>query len=153
MTALNPLEDALDELRQSLVEFVRLLEREALALQNIHSGDLSVVVMEKTRWSEAANTAWNRLIVASGVDTLRGDSLEAALTATPPMQAKWRAIRQLAEKAERLNQSNNILIEAQMLRTRQALDVLQSAANRGTLYGANGQMVDLFQSRHSLDKA
>jgi flagellar biosynthesis/type III secretory pathway chaperone len=150
---MSPLESALDELHLALEEFVRLLEREAQALQNIQADDLSVVVSEKTRWSEAANTAWNRLVIASGVDSLHGDSLETALTATPTLQSRWRDIRQLAEKAEHLNQSNNILIEAQLQRTRQALDVLQSAANRGTLYGANGQMVDMFQSRHSLDKA
>jgi flagellar biosynthesis/type III secretory pathway chaperone len=150
---MNPVEHALDELLQALAEFVVLLERESDALMNARTDELSAVVAEKTRWSDAANMAWSRLVIASGVDTRRKDSLDTALSADATLHGKWREIRQLAEKAELLNHSNNILIEGQLLRTRQALDVLQSAANRGTLYGANGRIVDGFQSGHTLDKA
>lgn len=150
---MSPIENALEELRAALAEFVQLLEREAQALQHVQADTLAAIVAEKTRWSETANTAWNRMVVASGIDPRRGDSLDNAFSANPVLLPKWREIRQLAEKAERINQGNNILIEAQLQHTRQALDVLQSAANRGNLYGANGQMVDVFQSRHTLDKA
>jgi len=150
---MNPLDYALDELHSSLVEFVRLLERESEALQTIHADDLAAIVEQKIRWSEAASAAWNRLLLASGIDPRRGDSLEATFSAVPALRTKWLEVRKLAETADRLNQSNNILIEAQLRRTRAALDVLQSAANRGSLYGANGEMVDVFQSRHTLDKA
>ena len=150
---MNPVENALDELRQALIEYVSLLELEARALQEARTEDLATVVAEKNHWSETANMAWNRLVVACGIDPGKGDSLDATLSANPALQAGWHAIRQLAEQAERLNQGNNTLIEAQLQRTRQALDVLQSAANRGTLYGANGRMVDGFQSGHTLDKA
>jgi flagellar biosynthesis/type III secretory pathway chaperone len=150
---MSPLDYALDELRTSLVEFVRLLEHESEALQNVQADDLAAIVEQKNRWSDAANAAWNRLLVASAIDRGRGESLEAAFAAVPALRAKWLEVRHLAETADRLNQSNNILIEAQLRRTRQALDVLQSAANRSSLYGANGEMVDAFQSRHTLDKA
>ncbi len=150
---MNPIETALDELDGALTTFVRLLELEAEALQDIHPETLSGVVAEKTQWSQAANTAWNRLVVASGIDTRRGESLESALNNYPDLQIKWRTIRQLAETAERLNQSNSALIQAQMHRTRQALDVLQNAANRGTLYDANGHIVETYKPPHTFDKA
>jgi flagellar biosynthesis/type III secretory pathway chaperone len=150
---MNPAENALDELRQALIEFVSLLERETRSLQNGRTDELATVVAEKTRWSEAANTAWNRLVVATGIDPRQGESLDAALSGNPVLLPKWRDVRLLAETAEQINLGNNSLIEAQLQRTRQALDVLQSAANRGTLYGANGRMVDAFQSGHTLDTA
>lgn len=149
---MNPIETALDELHTALTRFVQLLEQEAEALKDIQAEALSSVVAEKTQWSEAANTAWNRLVIATGIDTRRGDTLESALAGQPNLQAGWQSIRQLAERAEDLNRTNSILIEAQMRRTRQALNILQNAANRGSLYGANGLIVDSFQPRHTLDK-
>jgi flagellar biosynthesis/type III secretory pathway chaperone len=150
---MNPLEAALDELRQALLGFISLLERETAALTAGHTEDLGAVVAEKAHGSETVNTAWNRLVVASGVDLGKGESLDARLSASPALHAAWRDVRRLAEQAERDNRGNSILIEAQLQRTRQALDVLQTAANRGALYGANGRIVDGFQSGHTLDKA
>lgn len=150
---MNPIDTALDELDSALTTFVRLLGLESEALQDIHAETLSGVVAEKTQWSQATNTAWNRLVVASGIDARRGESLESALNNFPDLQVRWRKIRQLAETAEILNQGNSILIEAQMRRTRQALDVLQNAANRGTLYDANGLIVETYKSPHTFDKA
>ena len=150
---MTPVEAALDELRLALIEFVSLLEQESQALTNSQTDELSAVVAEKTRWSSSAHMAWNRLVIASGIDTRKGETLDAALSANAGLHTKWHEVRLLAETAERINHSNNTLIEAQLQRTRQALDVLQSAANRGTLYGSNGRIVDGFQSGHTLDKA
>lgn len=150
---MTPVESALNELKQALVEFINLLERELLALQLGQTEELSTVVTEKTAWSTIASTAWNRLVVASGINTRRGESLDGKLSAHPNLRGPWREIRSLAEKAERLNQGNNALIEAQLQRTRMALDVLQSASNRGSIYGANGRYVDSFKSGHTFDKA
>lgn len=149
---MNPLEHALDELRSALIEFVSLLEREASALQLGQNDELATVVAEKTGWAEAASTAWNRLVIASGIDVTKGESLDQALGADPRFQAGWQDVRRLAKTAERLNHGNSALIEAQLQRTRLALDVLQSASNRTSLYGANGRMVDGFSSGHTLDK-
>jgi len=149
---MNPIETALDELREALTTFVGLLVRENEALQDVHAEELSEVVAEKAHWSQTSNTAWNRLVIASGIDTGRGESLEGALAEQPDLLEKWKTIRKLVEAAEQLNHGNSVLIEAQMRRTRQALDVLQSASNRGSLYGANGLMIESYQSRHTLDK-
>lgn len=150
---MNPVENALEELRQALNQFVALLERETAALADGRTDDLTAVVAEKTHCSETVNTAWNRLVIASGIDIGKGESLDARLAGVPALQSVWRDVRRLAEQAERINHGNSVLIEAQLQRTRQALDVLQSAANRGALYGANGRIVDGFQSGHTLDKA
>lgn len=150
---MNPLEQALDDLREALARFVALLERETAALTEGRTDDLTAVVSEKTQCSGIVNTAWNRLVIASGVDVGKGDSLDARFAGSAPLQAAWREVRHLAEQAERLNHGNSVLIEAQLQRTRQALDVLQTAANRGALYGANGRIVDGFRSGHTLDKA
>jgi flagellar biosynthesis/type III secretory pathway chaperone len=150
---MNPIENALAELTEALLEFVALLERESRCLQDGDTEALAAVVGEKTHWASTVNMTWNRLVIASGIDTRKGESLDATLAAMPDLQPRWREVRQLAEQAERRNRGNGSLIEAQLQRTRQALDVLQSAANRGALYGANGRIEGGFQSGHTLDKA
>jgi flagellar biosynthesis/type III secretory pathway chaperone len=149
---MTDLESALDHLHANLARFTQLLEQEAKSLQDIDTDTLSNIVQEKNRASLEANQAWERLVSAAGIAPGRGESVESALAAFPFLQGKWQEIRQLAKKAEQANKTNSILIEAQMLRTRQALDVLQNAANRGTLYGADGLMENSFQSGHSLNK-
>jgi flagellar biosynthesis/type III secretory pathway chaperone len=150
---MNSIATALGELKDALTAFIHLLEQEAAALQDINAETLSGIVAEKNRWSQTANMAWNQLVIACGIDPGRGDSLEGVLSADPEVQVRWNHIRQLVETAGRLNQANSVLINAQMRRTRQALDVLQNAADRGSLYGANGQLLGGFQSTHTLDKA
>ncbi|MFZ5484337.1 MAG: flagella synthesis protein FlgN [Pseudomonadota bacterium] len=149
---MTPLEAALAELHRAMREFHALLEREAAVLQAGQTEALALIVAEKSHWSETANTAWNRLMVASGIDPRRGESLDAVLSAQPALRDTWLDVRRLAEHADKLNHGNNLLIEAQMERTRQALQVLQSAAHRGTLYDASGRIVDGFKSGHTLDK-
>jgi hypothetical protein len=144
---------ALNELRAALRGFVALLESEATALREDKPEKLAEIVAAKSECSGTVNTAWNRLIISSGIDTRRGDSLDALIGADHPQHPTWQETRRLISKAEQLNRTNGSLIEAQLQRTRQALDVLQSAADRGSLYGANGRMVGGFESGHSLDKA
>jgi flagellar biosynthesis/type III secretory pathway chaperone len=150
---MTPTANALDELRATLVEFVALLEREGHALRNNLTDELSEAVTEKNHCAGLANTAWNRLVIASGIDTSKGESLDTALSSDIGLLPTWRHVRTLAEQAERLNRSNGNLIEAQLQRTRLALDVLQTAAQRGNLYDASGRMIDGYQSGHTLDKA
>jgi len=150
---MNPIDMALNELSEALAAFVRLLERESETLQNIRAETLAEVVAEKSLWSQAANTAWNRLMIAAGIDAKRGERIEDSLAGQPDRQVKWREILRLTKAAERLNQANGVLIEAQMRRTRQALEVLQNAANFGALYDASGLIVEGYQSQHTLEQA
>lgn len=50
----------------------------------------------------------------------------------------WSALVALAREAQRINAINGAIIETQLRRNRQALDVLQQAANQLTTYGADG---------------
>lgn len=149
---MNDLEAALESLRVNLERFTQLLELEAESLRDINTDTLSGIVQEKHLASEEANRAWEHLVAAAGVDSGHGASVETALAAVPALQRKWQEVRQLAMKAEQTNKANSLLIEAQMRRTRQALDVLQNASNRGTLYGSDGLMENGFQTGHTLDK-
>lgn len=149
---MNPVEEALSELHAALAHFVDLLEQESNCLRDINAEALSTVVADKSRSAERVNTAWNRVVIACGVDTRQGGKLDTALEAFPELQGKWQEIKLLVSQAGQLNQGNSVLIDAQMRRTRQALDVLQSAADRGSLYGANGLMVDNLQHLHTLNK-
>jgi flagellar biosynthesis/type III secretory pathway chaperone len=149
---MTPLDPVLSELHSALSRFVVLLEQESDCLKDIDAERLSSVVTEKTRQAELCNTAWSHLIVASGIGDSQGGELERALSALPEVKDRWQAIRRMVQQAARLNHCNSLLIDAQMRRTRQALDVLQTAANRGTLYGSDGMMVDNLQLLHSLNK-
>lgn len=149
---MTPLEAALSELHSALNRFVELLEQESDCLKDIDAESLSSIVTEKTRQAELCNTAWSQLVVASGIGDSQGGDLEAMLSTVPEVHDRWQATRGLVQKAARLNHSNSLLINAQMRRTRQALDVLQTAANRGTLYGSDGMMLDNLQLLHSLNK-
>ena len=149
---MTPVDAALDDLHGTLTRFVELLEDEKRALEHIHADTLSAVVEDKKQCSEAANAAWHRLVAAAGVDLGRGERLETALASQPALQSRWQAVRDLAARAEQINQSNSILIDAQMKRTRQALDILQNASDRSSLYGADGLMEGSLTRRHTLDK-
>jgi flagellar biosynthesis/type III secretory pathway chaperone len=150
---MNPVEHALEELRHALAEFAILLEREADALTDVQPDLLSGVVEEKTRWADRANTAWQQLAAAARDVSGRSAGLDQTLGFDPRYAAVWAEIKELAARAGRLNQHNNVLIEAQLRRTRQAMDVLQTAAHRGAIYGADGQMVGNYTPLHTLDKA
>ena len=150
---MNPVEVALNDLHAALSRFVALLEQESQCLRDLQAEDLASVVADKTQHAEYINTAWNSLMLATGVKTDQAGELDAAMAADTGLEKKWQNIKQLVQQVGRLNQGNSTLIEAQLRRTRQALDVLQHAADRGTLYGANGLMLDNFQHLHTLDKA
>lgn len=149
---MTDLEVALDGLQAHLAQFNELLELETGSLQDINTDTLSRIVQEKNRASEAANRAWEQFVAAAHLDPAREGNIESVLASTPRLHEKWLRIKDLAKRAEQTNKTNSLLIEAQMRRTRQALDVLQHAANRGTLYGADGLMESSFQSGHTLDK-
>ncbi len=150
---MSGIDHALNELRAALRKFVALLESEANVLRDGEPEKLADIVTAKSQCSTTVNTAWNHLIIGAGIDTRRGDSLDSLIGTDHPQYPTWQETRRLIGKAEQLNRANGSLIEAQLQRTRQALDVLQSAADRGALYGATGRMVGGFQSGHSLDKA
>jgi len=150
---MTAVEDALDDFQANLGRFIALLEQESQCLRDIQAEELAAVVAEKTRHVGFVNTAWNRLLAACGVSAAQTDDLDAAMGNNAILEKKWQDAKLLVQQAGHLNQTNSTLIEAQMRRTRQALDVLQQAANRGALYGSDGLMMNDFKQLHTLDKA
>lgn len=147
-------EPVLSELRDALGEFIVLLEAESEALTAPHPEQLARVVDEKATWAERAGHAWRRLEEATRGETgFPAADFERAFAEPPAVNRLWTEIKGLAGRAAQLNQANNVMIEAQLRRTRQALDVLQNAARRGNLYGADGQLVGAIPTLHTLDKA
>ncbi len=149
---MTAVEAALAELKHTLDAFIDLLEREAAALADLQPDILTAIVTEKTRWAEAVNTAWQQLVAANRALAGASAHLDATLAAQPAVTTRWQEIKALTGRAAKLNQGNNVLIEAQMRRTRLALDVLTTAANRGSVYGADGQLQEVFQATNTLDK-
>lgn len=149
---MTPIETTLAELRHALNEFIALLKRESTALEDLQPEGLATIVAEKTRWAETANSAWQKLVATSRTMAGPASSLDQTLSTQPGLVTLWTEIKILTDKAARLNQGNNVLIEAQLRRTRLALDVLTTAANRGGVYGADGQLQDSFHVPNTLDK-
>jgi flagellar biosynthesis/type III secretory pathway chaperone len=54
------------------------------------------------------------------------------------LPALWQRLLDIAHEAQRLNESNGQLMFARMQHNQGALDALQSAAQRSSLYGADG---------------
>jgi flagellar biosynthesis/type III secretory pathway chaperone len=148
------IEVSLQALRDQLAAFTEVLEAEAKALEHLQADNLGPLVDTKQRLSLAVASAWARLNdIARGDPQLR-EEVERGASSLPARERLWREIRQLAKRAEQVNAGNGQLIEAQLRRTRQALDILQRASSRGGVYGANGQMLDfLSTTRRTFDKA
>jgi hypothetical protein len=134
-------------LRAELGAFAGALEHEAEALAAPGQAGLADAVEAKTRRAEAVAGQWR----VTGA-WLRGQ--EAPGGSLPPaLCAEWDEILALAARVKSLNERNARLIEAQMHRTRAALDVLQAAARPVNLYGSDGYLQDGAGPGHSLDKA
>lgn len=147
------LDKVLDDLHRQLSEFNQALEQEAQALRGMNLEDMQALVDRKNQLSAALANSWRQLLNAAG-GPVQGAEVLQRVTATPPeRQAKWQAIREQAQRSEQLNHANGLLIEAQLRRTRQALDILQTSANRAGVYGADGQMLDYLGGRRSIYKA
>jgi flagella synthesis protein FlgN len=148
------LEAALRDLQARLTEFTVVLEAEAKALETLQTDDLGLLAEKKNQLSAAVALAWSRLMEATRGDSQLREEVERGISSVPARERTWREIRRLARLAAQINTTNGQLIEAQLRRTRQALDILQQASKRGGLYGADGQLLELLGvTSHSLDKA
>lgn len=151
---MQDLNAGLQSLLSKLAEFTIVLEDEAKALEDLQADDLGPLVEKKHQLSLAVAAAWSRLIEISRADPQLRDEIEHGKSSAPEREETWREIRRLAKLAEQINATNGHLIEAQLRRTRQALDILQQASSRSSVYGANGQMLDVLASpRRAFDKA
>jgi|GEM_PF-3422953 len=150
---MSALEDDIDALGRGLTAFVETLRNEAEALRGPDAEALADAVARKTALAAEVGAAWERFAAHASTPPLSIDRIQQALDRFPALQKRWRAVRQLAEEAARLNQANGQQIELQLQRTHRALDVLQTAANPARVYGEQGQILNLIQPQRTLDKA
>jgi flagella synthesis protein FlgN len=145
---------ALQPLQQRLAEFVVVLEAEAKALEDLQTDSLGPLVDRKNQLAVSVSTAWGRLTEAARGNPVLQEEVERGHSTDPARERVWQDVRRLAKLAEQINATNGQLIEAQLRRTRQALDILQRASSRSNVYGANGQMLDVLGSKsRTFDKA
>lgn len=126
----------------ALDRFIDILKREQAALVSADVDRLNAVSQEKSRQADQLNQLARVRIAAFeqlGIGNAR-DSVENWLKSqSHEMTAAWNGLIETATTAQQLNQTNGNLIETQLQRTQQALNVLSSAANQSAVYGADGQ--------------
>lgn len=152
MSALGPCFEALS----SRLEALRAtLAAEADALQKGDADTLPEYVGRKEDEARALVAAWGDLTARLGLSKgASREAVEQALVRTEPdLTARWEGIVSLVDEVKRLNRLNGQLIQEQLRRTQTALDILQTVAGQGALYGADGHSIELFASNRSIDEA
>lgn len=135
-------QDALQQLNKELIalrEFVALLSTERQSLINNDTENLLSL-------SEVKTNAANQIMEMSRIrrQNLLPNSLDTMETwiakNAPKSKEIWNEIRQLADQAQQLNNTNGELINSQMRHNHQALNVLYNSSKSTTgVYGPDGQ--------------
>jgi len=133
-------------------EFIDTLQQEQAALIEGDIDRLLLLVPGKTALMEKLSAFSNergRKLAAAGHEN-NPAGLAAwfkATGASDETRKLWNQLLDLAREAEQANRRNGILIDTHLRHNQQALAVLQTAANPGSLYGANGQISGLSSGR------
>lgn len=127
-----------DELT-SLRAFVVLLESERKALLNNDTERLLAIADSKAQ--AASQLAEMAAIRRKSLFSSSTDTMESWLPKHAPASVPhWQNIRQLAAKAQQINNINGELIQSGLRRNQQALTALQGASQHAAgLYGPDGQ--------------
>ncbi len=131
------------------------LAAEGEALQKGDADALPEYIGRKEAEARALVAAWGELATRLGLSELAScEAVEQALDrAAPELIARWADIVRLIDEIGQLNRLNGQLIQEQLRRTQTALEILQTAAGQGALYGADGHSIELFGSNRSIDEA
>lgn len=148
------LEDSITQLNQSLGDFIRFLEEEAVALAAKDAETLGGLLPRRHEIHRALAGGWMAIARQAGVEAPKGlaDMRERLFANAPPPPA-WRKLEELAHVSDRLNQINGRLIEEQMRRTQAAMQVLQNSLSDRGLYGADGKMSNFMNVNRRIDSA
>lgn len=146
----------LDILFERLSALQEALARESEVLRSGSPDPLTELSQRKERLTQDVGRALTGIGAALELRRpVRRQHIQMALAARPDprLSQAWQRILTLADETERLNRLNGRLIEEQMRRNQSALDILQSAAQGRSLYGADGHAVELFSHNRSIDEA
>lgn len=142
----------LQALAQALVSFIQLLEREAAVLAANQADDLPPLIEQREVANRQLASHWQALAKELH---LSSDAPLAALRARCREldPEAWGHVEESIRHAERMNRQNSRLIDELLRRTQAAVQVLRNAAGGRTLYGADGQVSDLYPTNRSIDSA
>jgi flagella synthesis protein FlgN len=131
------------EEHQAALSLLAVLRQEQLKLVDADIDGLLDLTAEKTkavaRMSELANHR-HRALAAAGFAASEAGML-AWLDGVAPADGRqhWQDLLSVLASAQELNRTNGLLINKQLTRNQQALNVLQGGAQAGNFYGPNGQ--------------
>lgn len=129
----------LNEERSELRSFVDLLESEQHILTSENTDSLLEIAEKKSKFAHRLTgiiSTRRKVLDNSGFSDMTTWLSHQAPQSLPV----WHEIRELAERAQHLNNINGELIQVRMRHNLQALGVLNSAAsNSAGLYGRDGQ--------------
>lgn len=133
----------LQEEQRALRAFLELLKREEAVLIDGNVDALQSLASEKSASFanlDAIGRRRHQLMAQAG--PAKGAAAVAAWLDTQPepaaMHRAWSDLMSLARQVREFNRSNGKLITNRLLHTQQALTVLLTASNDGTLYGPDG---------------
>ena len=150
----QPFADSLNNLNQTLTDFVALLEEEAMALAAQDADRLAALLPKRNTMHGTLAERWLKLASLAGGDNNPSlTALREAFFGNQRPTAAWQQLEQLAHASDRLNRVNAKLIEEQMRRTQAAMQVLQSTMTSRGVYGANGRVSDMFKINRTIDSA
>lgn len=135
----------MDFLRQeqaTLDRFIDLLQQEQAALVAANVDQLQPLSELKQKLSEELNGLARQRVAVLERAGFKADAagMQAWLSKQPASAAEaWTQLRERAQTAQHLNQTNGKLIQSHLQHNQQALAVLMNAANKADIYGADGQ--------------
>lgn len=153
MSELHGRLDTLSGLLRDLLETITL---EGDLLQRGDAEALPELTATKEQRARALASAWAGLTDQLHLSPpVTRQAIEQALDgrSEPGVAEAWSKIVGLIDQMERLNRLNGRLIEEQLRRTQNALDILHTAASQQALYGADGHSVELLSPQRSIDEA
>lgn len=134
---------ALQAEHDALAAFLSLLQAEQEILVHGDADRLAQLAPDKARQIEqliSLGHERNRYLEGQGLGA-NSQGIQTWLAAQPTaMRKTWRELLRSAETAQRLNNSNGLLIESRLQQNRMKLSVLQAAVSPGGLYRADGQL-------------
>lgn len=149
MTRPAPVPSAADQQRLALLieaeaiqltEFVELLEREQVLLENGETDALLALSQDKNeRYRRLQRLSDDRALLLGRLGRKPSDASIRELCADlPRILARWDETRALAVQARERNDLNGKLITERMAHNQAALTVLMAATEQTTLYDAEG---------------
>ncbi len=125
----------------AVTRFISLLKTEQRALKEGFVDALEQLAQEKSTLVGQLNQIEAKRDRNAGHAGASVAGIESWITREGGMAATtcWQELLELAREARRINQINGILIDTLVRNNKQALNLLQSAAQRASLYGPDGR--------------